>query len=127
MSNKGREVQKMISYEKIVNGVLNFGKKIKDIWMRFWNKILTGIRSVANKFMTKFNEKVEGIALAMKRVDGSFKRVNSLYTKSGDGYKRTDIMTSVDEVDVPDELKALQNGDVHDITNEFEDVLVLEY
>ena len=117
----------MISYEKIANGVINIKKVLSEIWRKVWNKILTSIKSITNKFMTKFGEKVEGIALAMKRVDGSYKRVNSIYTKAGDGYKRTDILTSVDEQELPDELRSLQNGESRDLTSDLEDVLILEY
>lgn len=117
----------MISYEKIANSVIKIGKKVKEIWFKFWNSLLTSVRRIADQFMTRFKEKVEGVALAMKCENGSFKRVNSVYTKAGDGYKRTDIITDVDENDIPDELRSLQNGDTRDITRDFEDVLELEY
>ena len=117
----------MISYEKIKNGALKFGKKVKEIWQRFWNSLFISVKKIMDQFMTRFKEKIDGISLAIKRVSGSFKRVNSVYTKSGNGYKRTDIMTNVNTNDVPEELQYLNEGEIRDITNDFEDVLVLEY
>ena len=117
----------MISFQKIANGVLKFLGKIKEIWVKFWNDLLVSVKRIFNQVAERFHEKVAGISLSIYKKDNKFKRGNSVYTETSEGYRRRDIFTAVDENEVPEELRGLSEGQSKDLTQDFDDVLVLEY
>lgn len=92
--------------------------------VKYWNKVVDFMKNVVNKLQAKFSlqEKVMGVAVAIRKVGNKFQNRTKHYSKNELGQWKETIVTYESEAnEIPDEYKqyAKENED-YDLTHELE-------
>ena len=86
----------------------------------FWDNILGWIKKAAAKIKEKMNRVVYGTKVLATKVAGKLKKISKNYVRNGTEWEEYVLTKEIEEDEVPDFIKALEEGNEVDITHELE-------
>ncbi len=89
----------------------------------FWNSILNWIKKAAEKIKEKLNKVVYGTKIIAAKIGGKLKKISRNYIRNGPEWEEVEVTKEITEDEVPDYIRALENDEEIEITNELEQQL----
>lgn len=84
----------------------------------FWDNILDWIKKAASKIQEKLHKAVYGANIFAAKIGGVLKKISKNYVRNGTEWEEYVLTKEISEDDVPDYIKALEEGNEIDITDE---------
>ena len=86
----------------------------------FWENIVGWLKKAANKIKEKLNKIVYGTKVLATKIAGKLKKISKNYVRNGTEWEEYVLTKEVEEDEVPEFIKALEEGNEMDITHELE-------
>lgn len=86
----------------------------------FWDDILGWIKKAAQKIKEKLQKVVYGTKVLATKIAGKLKKISKNYVRNGTEWEEYVLTKEIEENDVPDYIRALEEGNEVDITHELE-------
>ncbi|MDY4429639.1 hypothetical protein [Evtepia sp.] len=84
----------------------------------FWDNILNWIKNIAVSIKERLQKDVYGSTILATRVKGTLKKISKNYVRSGTEWEEYVLTKEIEEDEVPDYIRALEEGAELDITEE---------
>ena len=84
----------------------------------FWENILGWIKKIAVSIKERLQKAVYGSTIFATKVGGVLKKISKNYVRTGTEWEEYVLTKEIEEDEVPDYIRALEEGDEMDITEE---------
>lgn len=84
----------------------------------FWDNILGWIKKTALKIKEKLQKAVYGATILATKIGGVLKKISKNYVRNGTEWEEYVLTKEIEESEVPDYIRALEEGNEIDITDE---------
>jgi len=86
----------------------------------FWDNILGWIQKAAAKIKEKLQKAVYGTKVLATKIAGQLKKISKNYVRNGTEWEEYVLTKEIEEEDVPDYIRALEEGNEVDLTEELQ-------
>lgn len=86
----------------------------------FWEDIVEWLKKAALKIQEKFKKVVYGTKVLATKIAGKLKKISKNFVRNGTEWEEYVITKEIEDNEVPDYIKALEEGKELDITSELE-------
>ena len=93
---------------------------VGTVCVLFWDDILGWIKKAAQKIKEKLKKIVYGTKVLATKIAGKLRKLSKNYVRNGTEWEEYVLTKEVEAEDVPDYIRALEDGDTVDITKELE-------
>lgn len=84
----------------------------------FWDNIIQWIKNIAVKIKEKLNKVIYGSKILATKIGGILKKISKNYVRTGTEWEEYVLTKVIEEEEVPDYIRALEEGNEVDITEE---------
>ena len=111
-----------ISVTKIIKGVLSFPAKVAKAIKKFFTNAFAWMKKMTQKYGQEEGLELKGNRHLITKEGGIFKEITELinYDEEYDEYYSKEIRHSVEEKDVPEEYRKINEDEMIDDTEEFD-------